>query len=446
MSQRVTGRCAGAFFLLAFVAYGIGSALAGRPAGVALVALNSVMVAAIGMLAFRALRRPHPGAAWTYLVARGAEAFLLTAGVVLLNSAGADAADIAYQLAMLSLGMGSLPFCLALGRQGWLPRWLTVWGFVGYALLAIGTAAELMGAAVGLVLAVPGGLFEIAFALLLLARGFTPSTVAHSGTAGDGASSAAAAVDGGSRPRAALAAGLGLLLMAVLAGLANFGVVQRLVSADATETTTRLLSHQRELVLAAAALFTVVCLDVLVAWALRAFLAGTHRAVALLSAWCRTAYAVVFAVAITHLIAAAGLLRAGARTDQTSPGVYARIADFQEIWSLGLILFGVHLLMIGWLAWRSDAVPNWVAVLVTIAGAGYLADSIGALAPAAYPFQVAAVTFVGEVVLMAWLLVFAARSRGHRRSDLDGDRARQAQPRETGTRVGVPARAMPLAG
>ncbi|WP_371688597.1 DUF4386 domain-containing protein [Micromonospora sp. KC207] len=116
------------------------------------------------------------------------------------------------------------------------------------------------------------------------------------------------------------------------------------------------------------------------------------------------------------------------------------------MWSLGLILFGVHLLMIGWLAWRSDAVPTWVAVLVAIAGAGYLADSIGALVPAAYPFQVAAVTFVGEVVLMVWLLVFAACSPSHRRSDLDGDRARQAQPRETGTRVGVPTRAMPLAG
>lgn len=155
MSLRVAGRCAGAFFLLAFVSYGIGSALAGQFAGAALVVLNSAMVAAIGGLAFRALRRPRPGAAWAYLVARGAEAFLLTAGIVLLDSVGAGAADIAYQAAMLSLGLGGLPFCLALNRQRWLPRWLAIWGFAGYALLATGAAAELMGAGIGLVLAVP---------------------------------------------------------------------------------------------------------------------------------------------------------------------------------------------------------------------------------------------------------------------------------------------------
>ncbi|TDB75845.1 DUF4386 family protein [Micromonospora sp. KC723] len=183
MSLRTTGRCAGAFILLAFVSYGIGSALAGQFAGAALVVLNSVMVAAIGVLAFRALHRRQPVTAWAYLVARGAEAFLLTAGIVLLGPVGTGAADTAYQLAMLSLGLGSLPFCLALKRQRWLPGWLATWGFVGYALLATGATAELMGAEVGLVLAIPGGLFEIVFGLLLLARGFAPSTAVRPGAA-----------------------------------------------------------------------------------------------------------------------------------------------------------------------------------------------------------------------------------------------------------------------
>ncbi|MFI6226038.1 DUF4386 domain-containing protein [Micromonospora echinospora] len=434
MSLRVTGRLVGAFFLLAFVFYGIGSALAGQFAGTALVVLNSVMVAAIAVLVFRALRRPHPGSAWTYLVARCAEAFLLTAGIVLLDRVGAGAADIAYQVAMVSLALGSLPFCLALARRGWVPGWLAIWGFGGYVLLATGAAAELMGVGVGLALAIPGGLFEMVFGFLLLVRGFapatvaTPATVTRPGAALAGASSAEADVDGDSRAgRAALAAGAGLLLMAVLAGLANFGVVERMVSTDAAGTTTLALSNRHALVLAVVALCAVVCLDVLVAWALWAFFADTHRTVSLLSAWCRTGYAAVFAVAITHLIAAAGLLRDDPATDRISPSVYAQISDFQEIWSLGLILFGVHLLLVGWLAWRSPSAPTWVAVLVAIAGAGYLADSIGALVSAAYTIEVAAVTFGGEVVLMGWLLVFGARSRSHRRSSVDGPGARPAQ-------------------
>ncbi|MFI7432411.1 DUF4386 domain-containing protein [Micromonospora haikouensis] len=426
MSLRVAGRCAGAFFLLAFVAYGVGSALPGQPAGAALVALSSALVAAIGALAFRALRPARPGAAWAYLVARGTEAFLLAAGFVLRDSAGGGAADIAYQAAMLSLGLGSVPFCLALARQRWLPRWLAGWGVAGYALLAAGAAAELTGAGVGLVLAAPGGLFELVFGVLLLARGFAPATGGRPGPTGDVASNAPGAGDTRAR-RAARAAGVGLLLMAVLAGLANFGIVQPLAAADAAGNTGQPLSHQRALVLAAVALLAVACLDVLVAWALRAFLADAGRAVALLAAWCRTGYAVVFAVAITHLVAAAGLLRDGG-TDRIDAGVRARIADFEEVWNVGLILFGVHLLLVGWLAWQSAAVPTWVAALVAVAGAGYLADSIGALVPATYPVQVAAVTFVGEVVLMGWLLVRAGRSRPGRRTDRDAGRARQAQP------------------
>ncbi|MFG1802964.1 DUF4386 family protein [Micromonospora carbonacea] len=426
MSLRVAGRCAGAFFLLAFVAYGVGSALPGQPAGAALVALNSALVAAIGALAFRALRPARPGAAWGYLVARGAEAFLLAAGLVLRDSAGAGAADIAYQAAMLSLGLGSVPFCLALARQRWLPRWLAGWGAAGYALLAAGAAAELSGIRVGLAPAAPGGLFELVFGVLLLARGFAPATGGRPDPTGGAPSSAAGAGD--TRVwRAARAAGVGLLLMAILAGLANFGVVQRLAAADAAGATTGLpLSHQRALVLAVVALLAVACLDVLVAWALRAFLADAGRAVALLAAWCRTGYAVVFAVAITHLVAAAGLLRDGG-TERIDAGVRTRIADFEEVWSVGLLVFGVHLLLIGWLAWRSAAVPTWVAALVAVAGAGYLADSIGALVPAAYPVQVATATFVGEVVLMGWLLGFAARRRPGRRADRDAGRARQAQ-------------------
>ncbi|MBW4701775.1 DUF4386 domain-containing protein [Micromonospora sp. RL09-050-HVF-A] len=195
MSLRVAGRWAGAFFLAAFVAYGAGSALAGHPAGVVLVLANSVLVAAIGALAFRALRRVHPGAAWVYLVARGAEAFLLAAGIVLRDRFGDGAGDLAYQLAMLALGLGSVPFCLTLARRHWLPRWLALWGTVGYALLAVGAAAELAGVAVGVALAVPGGLFEILFGLRLLTRGFTPPGPATAAATGAGTLTSASGAD-----------------------------------------------------------------------------------------------------------------------------------------------------------------------------------------------------------------------------------------------------------
>ena len=136
---------------------------------------------------------------------------------------------------------------------------------------------------------------------------------------------------------------------------------------------------------------------------------------AVLAAWCRGLYAAIFAVAILHLVAAARLLGGSpshGRIDTQVPGqVLAEIQRFEDLWSLALGLFGVHLLLIGWLAFTSGFVPRFIGVLVGIAGAGYLADCLGGLLSTRYAIEVASFTFVGEVVLMVWMLVFAARSR-----------------------------------
>ena len=96
----------------------------------------------------------------------------------------------------------------------------------------------------------------------------------------------------------------------------------------------------------------------------------------------------------------------------------AEIQQFDDIWSLGLGLFGIHLLLIGWLAFTSGFVPRFIGVLVAIAGAGYLIDSLGGLLYAPYSFELASLTFIGEVVLMVWLLVFAARRPLNERTTL----------------------------
>ena len=46
-----------------------------------------------------------------------------------------------------------------------------------------------------------------------------------------------------------------------------------------------------------------------------------------------------------------------------------------------------------------------VAVLVAVAGLGYLADTFGAVLVPGYALTVSNVTFVGEVTLMLWLLI-----------------------------------------
>lgn len=135
--------------------------------------LNSVVVAVIGTLVFRVLHPRHPRAAATYLLARSLEAVLLAIGTVLLIFTGSAVGNgLAYQVAMITLGVGSLPFCRALLQDRVVPAWLAMWGIVGYLVLAAGALLELIGLNVGVALAIPGGLFEVALGLILITRGF----------------------------------------------------------------------------------------------------------------------------------------------------------------------------------------------------------------------------------------------------------------------------------
>jgi hypothetical protein len=53
----------------------------------------------------------------------------------------------------------------------------------------------------------------------------------------------------------------------------------------------------------------------------------------------------------------------------------AGITRFNDVWSAGLVLFGLHLLLIGYLAYRSTFVPRILGVLLAIAGLGYLFEA-----------------------------------------------------------------------
>jgi hypothetical protein len=208
--------------------------------------------------------------------------------------------------------------------------------------------------------------------------------------------------------------------MAILAGLANFAVLERLViPGDAASTTSAILNAWGIFWLAIMALFGVAVLDVVVAWALWMFFDRVHHVVAVIAAGCRALYALIFAVAISHLVSAAQLLSGQQINSSVEVEVLTEVQLFDDIWKLGLALFGCHLLLIGWLAFTSGLVPRFIGVLVAIAGLGYLFDSLAGLLSASYAFELASFTFIGEVLLMIWLLMFAFRDKsvgrpGHR--------------------------------
>ena len=198
-SVRRAARIVGVLFLAGFLAYGVGSLIAtgivdsddrsGSTAlfvtGAALMLLNSAFVIGIGVLMFPILRAHNTAIAAGYLGTRIFEGVVLALGVVslivLTSSDTIDANAAFYNVAEAGLGIGSLFFCALLFRTGLVPRWLAAWGFIGYACFAAGNLLELFGVAgAGLVGAIPGGLFELTFAIWLIARGFASTATVRS--------------------------------------------------------------------------------------------------------------------------------------------------------------------------------------------------------------------------------------------------------------------------
>ncbi len=181
-NTRSIARIVGGLMLAAFLLYGVGSSIATTApdasapltVGVLLMLVNSVAVITIGVLMLPVLRRRTPVAAGSYLATRIFEGALLGTGAIALLMGAADVNFLAYNIGMAGLGIGSLLFCAALFRSGLVPRFLAVWGFVGYATFATGSLLELSGVAgAGLICTVPGGLWELFFAVWLIARGFS---------------------------------------------------------------------------------------------------------------------------------------------------------------------------------------------------------------------------------------------------------------------------------
>lgn len=195
-------------------------------------------------------------------------------------------------------------------------------------------------------------------------------------------------------------AGLSLLAMAILAGVASLGMLEKISSADSQLHALR--EHESLARFAVLAFMVVAVLDVLVAWALQIVTQVEHADLARLAATFRYLYAAVLAVATGALLMAVNSVEgSGAAAESLATDMFTL---FQNVWDAGLLLFGCHLITLGIIFVWAVRLPGWLGWLLILAGAGYLADTLIASIAPGFGFEFGSVLFVGEVVLLGWLI------------------------------------------
>ncbi len=206
----------------------------------------------------------------------------------------------------------------------------------------------------------------------------------------------------------ALLAGVSLVAMAVTAGFGYGYAFESLYVPNDGATTLNNFRASPWLLRAVMASFTgIVILDIVVAWALHGLFGLVDKARSLIAAWFRLVYSAILAGSLMFLLP---VLLDG---DLQNPGLAALCFKcFLGAWSLGLVVFGVHLVLLGTVVIKSGFVPKLIGRLVLFAGLCYSLTNFADLVLPAYgPYKnVVEMVLVlpmalGELVLAVWLMI-----------------------------------------
>lgn len=203
---------------------------------------------------------------------------------------------------------------------------------------------------------------------------------------------------------AALISGIGLILMTILALIAMPSVQGLAEIENTSDLVNKVTAQESSLRLNIVLILIIVMLDAILAWSLYVLVRPVDKDLALLQGWLRLTYAAIFAVALSNLSSITNLLPVQGSALQ----IASLMHNFINGWNLGLAIFGLHLVVLGYLIAQSSYIPKWIGYLVVLAGAGYIVDSIGKVLSADYALNVGMFTFFGEVLLGFWL-AFKAR-------------------------------------
>ena len=218
------------------------------------------------------------------------------------------------------------------------------------------------------------------------------------------------------RRTAARGAAFGYVALFVLAIFANFVVKQGMIDpTDALATTAAIREQEGLFRLGLASFVLIFLIDVAVAWGLYVLFLPAGRTRSLVAAWFRIVYTVMLGAASVFLFV--GLEVSLGAADLGPDVALLMFAAFDFAWLVGLIAFGVHLILIGALIIRSRIAPRAIGAILMIAGAAYGLDTLLHIVLSDYEpvggvmlAVVATTSIVSELVFTIWLLLAGRRS------------------------------------
>ena len=194
---------------------------------------------------------------------------------------------------------------------------------------------------------------------------------------------------------------------------ANFVVLENNI--DKTNpflTTANFISHHSLFAIGIVSFLLMITCDLILVWSLFFLTNRISLKLSYVASSLRLLHAFVFIIALYQLFRLYFLTKAGvANSNNLQLQVAHLLSNFDTIWTIGLLFFGFHLIVLAYLTFKSTIVPKLLSVLIMIASLGYLIDSTAKLMLANYEnyqplFETGVVLtgVIGELSFTIWLL------------------------------------------
>jgi len=204
----------------------------------------------------------------------------------------------------------------------------------------------------------------------------------------------------------AIMTGYSLILMAVVAGFSIGYAFPKFFDVNQLEITHSNLSGNLQLYLSMLiGIVLIIILDILLSWTIYQFFKNDNKKIAIISFILRIIYAAIFGVATYFLIANLG-------HEGNNELLNSNFYSFETVWTLGLIVFGLHLFAVGTLMKVHRNIPKVLWILTLIAGISYVVVHIlKSMLPQLSEFTetlnnvLALPMALGELGLAIWLII-----------------------------------------
>lgn len=208
--------------------------------------------------------------------------------------------------------------------------------------------------------------------------------------------------------------GISYVLLFVAGFYANFFVLEKLVVPSDPEITVSNFVEFRSLFRQGILGFVVMLLfDISLVGSLYFVTHHVNKKVTIFASLLRLSHALVFTVALMSLFSIYQNTHPSLIMDekQLQELVITALANFNATWNIGLLLFGMHLLVLGYLCLKSHRIANGIGGILLLAASGYLLDGLAKLFLESYKnyketFEIMVLIcgVLGELTFTFWLL------------------------------------------